>query len=146
MVAAGGATAPLAGRAQAVIEVGPLHLTWALLLWLIAAGHGVWSRHRIYRADLAQLRYNRANRINGAMELYGVRAVTESARATFMYLFAAFLGLAGSFIEPARADPTTGSVLISWGLVALLWGFSFSDYLVRAVARRLRREPLDGAA
>lgn len=123
-----------------MIDLGPLHISWPLVFWMIAALHGTWSRRRTFLNDYAQLRYNRANGVNGALETFGVRAVAESARAVALYWFIALLGVVAAFIEP-RPDPSTGGVILSWGLVALVWGLSFSDYVVRWVAQRLRKEP-----
>lgn len=122
-----------------MIDLGPLHITLALVLWEIGAIHGIWSRWRTYAADLRQLRYNRAQGINGPMEDYGVRTVSESARAAVLYIFIAIIGVAGSLIDPVPdSEVRPGAALVSWALVAMVWGFSFSDYVTSAVARRLR--------
>jgi len=125
-----------------LIEIGTVHISLALALWLVAALHGVWSRRRLFLSDRAQLRYNRSQGINGAMETYGARTVAESARALALYLFVALIGVVAAFNAPRGPLPDRGpgGVFVTWGLVGLVWVMSFSDYVVRWVAARLRHD------
>lgn len=118
-------------------EIGPVHITWALIFWEVASVHGVVSRTRQAIFDRRQLRANRIAGYNGPLEDYGTRIVAESIRWIAIFAFCALLGAFSSLLEP-RAPASGGAVLVSWGLVAILCAVSFSDYVVMGAVRRVR--------
>ena len=119
-------------------EIGPLHVTWVLICWEIAALHGVLSRSRQAVHDHRQLKTNRASGYNGPLDTYGTRLVAESMRWIAIFAFCALLGVFSAFLEP-REPAGGGRAFVSWGVVAILGAVSFSDYVVLAAVRRVRR-------